>query len=103
MIDTERIAELQAEIGAEDLSCIVSVYLEEARATLAQIAAGLTEEDHARAIHFLRSGALNIGLSGVADVAGKMTCRAASSRDDCADRFRDVLDHTMAEVTDSLA
>ena len=93
MIDTERIAELQAEIGAEDLSCIVSVYLEEARATLAQIAAGLTEEDHARAVHFLRSGALNIG----------MTCRAASSRDDCADRFRDVLDHTMAEVTDRLA
>lgn len=103
MIDTERISELQAEIGADDLTYIVAVYLDEARAILTQIAAGLPDEDHARAVHFLRSGALNIGLRGVAEVANKMSCHVASKKDDCAECLRVVLDRTMADFFECLS
>lgn len=98
MIDTERIAELQAEIGPEDLSHIVSIYLEEARATLNRIERGLSIEDHARAVHFLRSGALNIGLRGIADLAAQLTCTGSANRDPCARRLDTALDRTMTEL-----
>ncbi|WGH77376.1 Hpt domain-containing protein [Jannaschia ovalis] len=69
MIDRSRLAELEAEIGAEDTAMIFALYLEEAEEAVARIAAGLPPDDHRRALHFLRSGALNIGLIGVADAA----------------------------------
>ncbi|SFJ79767.1 Hpt domain-containing protein [Jannaschia pohangensis] len=72
MIDTDRLAELESEIGAEDLGFIIAIYLEEADEMLARIDAGLSDEDHARALHFLRSGALNIGLRGVARASAEL-------------------------------
>lgn len=69
MIDIDRITELRSEIGPKDLSFIVSVYVDEARETLGRIGDGLSGDDLARAAHFLRSGALNIGLRGVANAA----------------------------------
>ena len=72
MIDAERMTELEAEIGSEDLAFILAAYFEEAEAALVRMEAGLAPEDHRRALHFLRSGALNIGLCGIAGASGEM-------------------------------
>lgn len=69
MIDMDRIAELEEEIGGEDLRLIFRVFLGEAEETLAALAPGTTEGELARAAHFLRSGALNIGFTGIAGLA----------------------------------
>ncbi|SDY30530.1 Hpt domain-containing protein [Jannaschia faecimaris] len=102
MIDRSRIEELQQEIGTDDLSFIVSVYLDEARTTLDQMAQGLSAEDYARAAHFLRSGALNIGLSGIAVLAAQMVSEIAANlyiaQPISAVRLGEVLDQTMAEL-----
>ncbi|MEM7644289.1 MAG: hypothetical protein AAF366_17445 [Pseudomonadota bacterium] len=69
MIDETRMTELRDEIGAEDLAMILDVYLEEAAEMLASLATPLSPEDRGKALHFLRSGALNLGLSGLAGAA----------------------------------
>lgn len=68
----DRIEELQQEIGVADLDFIVRIFLGEAKETLAGLTPGMTRQDRARAAHFLRSGALNIGFTGIAARAGRL-------------------------------
>ncbi|CTQ49408.1 hypothetical protein JDO7802_01421 [Jannaschia donghaensis] len=107
MIDASRIEELRAEIGDDDLSFIVSVYLEEARSTLHQVAGGLPQPDYVRAVHFLRSGALNLGLCGIAVLAGQMERDIVDGtviqQTLGARQLGDALDQTMAELETALA
>lgn len=106
MIDQSRIDELRTEIGEEDLSFIVAVYLDEARATLDQVANGLPPEEEARAVHFLRSGALNIGLRGIAQMAGQLEQELKSDsvqRTVCAKLLYTALNKTMAELESAFA
>ncbi|MEM8824597.1 MAG: hypothetical protein AAGF30_13385 [Pseudomonadota bacterium] len=70
MIDATRMDELRAEIGPEDLAMILDVYLAEAAEMLANLSDGaLSADDRGKALHFLRSGALNLGLRGLARAA----------------------------------
>lgn len=103
MIDHGRIHELRAEIGDEDLTLIVSVYLEEARLTLDSLTGGLSQDDRARAVHFLRSGALNIGLRGIADLAGRLEEDRTMPLATCAGQLNAALDKTLAELDSALA
>ncbi len=102
MIDQTRIDELRTEIGDEDLHLIITVYVEEARATLEQISGGLSQEEHRRAVHFLRSGALNLGLRGMSTVAGELEADLmadpAAAQASSAARLADILDRTQAEL-----
>ncbi len=68
----DRIVELQEGIGVEDLRLILRVFLGEAEETLAGLTPGLAAEERARAAHFLRSGALNIGFTGIAALAMRL-------------------------------
>jgi HPt (histidine-containing phosphotransfer) domain-containing protein len=106
MIDTIRIQELRSEIGDEDLAFIVSVYIDEARATLDQVASGLSHDEYARAVHFLRSGALNIGLRGIATLAGQLENDLSENptltHTLCTTQLTEALDRTMAELETSL-
>jgi HPt (histidine-containing phosphotransfer) domain-containing protein len=64
MIDTERLAELREEVGAEDLAEVVALFCEEVEETLDRIRrhpSGNLGED----LHFLKGSALNIGMSEV--------------------------------------
>lgn len=72
MIDQDRIGELEREIGAEDLLEILAAYFEEAATMIRRIENGLQPDELPRALHFLRSGALNLGLVGIVEVAGRM-------------------------------
>ena len=105
MIDLTRIHELRAEIGRDDLAAIVAVYREEAEATLARITPRLPRQDYARALHFLRSGALNIGLSGISDLAATLETDLAGEavdQDGGRRRLAEALDRTMAELDEAL-
>ncbi|WP_179381263.1 Hpt domain-containing protein [Jannaschia marina] len=107
MIDHARIEELRAEIGSDDLSFIVTVYVDEARATLAQLRSGLPDEQCRRAVHFLRSGALNIGLRGIARLTAEMEDDLAAGRPlrqaTCASDLDEMLDRTLGELGPVLA
>lgn len=102
MIDHSRIQELRTEIGDEDLTFIVSVYLEEARRTLDGLSGGLSQDDRARTVHFLRSGALNIGLRGIATLAGRLENGSTMPLALCAGQLHAALDQTMAELDGAL-
>lgn len=102
MIDIVRIHELRSEIGKDDLAVIVAAYVEEARDTLERVASGPSQDTQARAVHFLRSGALNIGLRGIATLAGQLERDLSENVDlhhaDCAAQLGAALDTTMAEL-----
>ncbi|CUH40713.1 Hpt domain protein [Jannaschia seosinensis] len=106
MIDRDRIAELESEIGADDLCLVLAMYYEEAAATIERIAVGLPPEECARELHSLRNGALDLGLEGLVKAAGRFETDAGESHDadTIAQRLRDLLDRTRAELsTDELA
>jgi hypothetical protein len=69
MLDLSRIDELRSEIGAEDLGLIIDVYLSEAEEVLDAIQCDTDPGERSRSLHFLRSGALNLGLSAFAGIA----------------------------------
>lgn len=70
MIDWARVAEVQAEIGNDDLDEVIDLFLEEAADTVAGLEAGLdgsgAPDRAAQALHFLKGGALNLGFAELA-------------------------------------
>ena len=66
----------------------------------------LPRQDYARALHFLRSGALNIGLSGISDLAATLETDLAEgaevAQDDSRQRLAEALDRTMADLDRTL-
>ena len=99
MIDSERMAELETEIGAEDLRLILGMFMDEATDALTGIEMDLDAEAMTRTMHFLRSGALNMGLCGFAAAAGAVegqTCddpvATARTLQDILQRSREQLD-----------
>jgi hypothetical protein len=69
MINAERIDELRSEIGHKDLAEILDVFLGEAEGLIETFPTDPPPEEVSRLLHFLRSGAVNLGLSGIAGVA----------------------------------
>lgn len=99
MIDPDRIAELNAEIGAEDLGLVIAVYFAEAIETIDRLSGDLSPEDRIRALHFLRSGALNIGLRGLArKVAPLEEGARAGEMATLAHELRGLLERSRAEM-----
>lgn len=80
MVDDRRIEELKREIGEDDLRVVMGMFLTEAQRAIAGISTGLDAAAHAKATHFLRSGALNIGLISMARAADDAATVPASAR-----------------------
>ena len=94
MVDQARINELKREIGPDDLRLVLDIFLTEADRTIAEIAGGLSDDGHAKATHFLRSGALNIGLVSFAAVADHAAAAAPRDRAAMASVLQVTLDET---------
>lgn len=62
MIDWEKILELREEIGNEDFSEVVELFLEEVDGAMDQLRAGLPQEKWECCLHFLKGSALNLGF-----------------------------------------
>ena len=54
MIAWDRLNELRAEIGDEDLADVVTMFLEEADEVVARISCGLPDADMEAQLHFLK-------------------------------------------------
>ncbi len=98
MIDEDRIRELEGEIGAADLGLVIETFLEEASETIAGLGAGSSGEALGRAMHFLRSGALNMGLRGFASAAAAIERDADGDPVAAADTLRDILERTRSQL-----
>ena len=78
LIDLARLQELLDEIGSEDLSVIVDLFLEETDAIISRIANAAAGPELAADLHFLKGCALNLGLAALAGL-----CRDAERCNAC--------------------
>ena len=66
MIDWARVNELQAEIGHEDFTDVVEMFLGEASEVVARLEGGIAPEEVEDALHYLKGSALNLGFRALA-------------------------------------
>ncbi|GIT92644.1 hypothetical protein JANAI62_31190 [Jannaschia pagri] len=98
MVDKNRISELRQEIGEEDMAVVFGIFQQEAEETIARIASGLCDQEHAKATHFLRSGALNIGLISLAKQADLAAAVPGNDRAQTAEVLRDTLRRSVESI-----
>ena len=75
MIDWERIKELRGEIGADDFTEVVEMFLEEADEAVKRLTPALTAKAMEADLHFLKGAALNLGF-----VALSLLCQDGERR-----------------------
>ncbi|WP_371155601.1 Hpt domain-containing protein [Jannaschia sp. 2305UL9-9] len=97
MMDTARIEELRQEIGEDDLSLVLGIFAAEAEEVIARIGAGLSEAELGQAVHFLRSSALNIGFTALADQADSAV-RLSEQAQSIARDLQDTLNVSMQQL-----
>ena len=68
MIDWSRIEELRHEIGMDDLAEVLQMFLDEVDEKFAELRNGSSKSPLSDDMHFLKSSALNIGFSDLADI-----------------------------------
>jgi len=73
MIDWDRIAELQEEVGEDSFTEVIEMFFEEVEEVLAKLRSDDAEQLKA-GLHFLKGAALNIGMSELSNL-----CREAES------------------------
>lgn len=86
MVDWERIADLQAQIGTEDFIGVVDLFLEETDEAVARLAAVDRPAEVEAVLHFLKGSALNLGLAGLAQLCGEGERVAAAGQAGVVDR-----------------
>lgn len=78
MIDWGRVKELQQEVGVEDFAEVIEIFFEE----IERVVGRLPEIEEAKslehALHFLRSGSLNLGFRTLAK-----RCEAGEAQAEC--------------------
>lgn len=103
MIDWDRVAELRAEIGEDDMPDVVALFLEEAEDVLARLVGGrMTEAEVARALHALKGAALNLGLADLASLCAAAEADAGgpalAQLSACYAESRRTLEQAMPEI-----
>ncbi|WP_026758094.1 Hpt domain-containing protein [Sediminimonas qiaohouensis] len=104
MIDWNRIAELRDEIGAEDFSEVVSLFLEEVNQVAERLRTGVVHEELASDLHFLKGSAMNLGFSRFAVMcqAGERDAAAGRADDVDVDKILKCYDESQSEFMSEL-
>lgn len=76
MIEWNRLAELRAEIGEDNLADVIALFLEEADEVVARIAGDLPDAQLEAELHFLKGSALNLGLQALSTLCQEGEHRA---------------------------
>lgn len=79
MIDWTRVAELRSEIGEDDFTEVIVLFLEEADEVIARLRLG-DRTRLAHDLHFLKGSALNLGLCDLAAICQSGERKAAMGR-----------------------
>jgi len=85
MIDWDRATELRNEIGAEDFSEVVEMFLEEMEEEIAALRDGAGAKRLEDKLHFLKGSALNLGFARVAALCQTGESAAAKEQPDRID------------------
>ena len=85
MIDWEKVLELREEIGDEDFSEVVDLFLEEVDDAMDQLRAGLVREKWECCLHFLKGSALNLGFQALSVQCASGESAAAAGEFDAID------------------
>lgn len=102
MIDWDRIAELQAEVGESGIAEIVSIFLEEVEEGVDQLAAMTDGNQISEKLHFLKGSAQNIGLSEFSALCleGEMAVRTDPTLRPDIPAIRSALTRAQAELAE---
>jgi len=77
MIDWARVAQLREEIGAEDFSEVIEIFLEEVESEIAPLRQTCTPSQLEAVLHFLKGSALNLGFATFAELCADGETKAA--------------------------
>lgn len=80
MIDWEKVRELRDEIGAEDFSEVVDLFLEEVDEAMSKLRSGIPDEKLECCLHFLKGSALNLGFRAFSDLCARGETAASSGQ-----------------------
>ncbi|WP_412504251.1 Hpt domain-containing protein [Roseovarius sp. SYSU LYC5161] len=75
LIDWNRVSELRSEIGGNDFSDVVALFIEEVEDMLDQFNSATEANDLQAQLHYLKGSALNLGFHAFANA-----CRSAESK-----------------------
>ena len=90
MIDNQRLREMEADFGADELDGIVAAFLEEAAAAVAALRAGWADEAIRRdRLHFLKGCAWTIGAVRLGDSCERVEGEANPGRADLRELERE--------------
>ncbi len=84
MIDWNRVEDLRDEIGPDDFTEVVTLFLEEADEVVGRLFDAPTAKAMESDLHFLKGSALNLGFSDLAHVCQQGERRAAAGLTDIA-------------------
>jgi len=70
MICWERVNELRDEVGAEDFSEVVDIFMEEVEEVMDRLRESPDPSEYESELHFLKGSALNLGFQALADLCG---------------------------------
>lgn len=81
MIDWDRVAELQEEVGQDGFCEVVALFLEETDEVVARLARHETAQELGCDLHFLKGSALNLGLRALAQLCqeGERLCEGGTA------------------------
>lgn len=76
MIDWQRVAELEGEVGQDGLCEVITLFLEETDEVMARLSTDAAPQQLGRDLHFLKGSALNLGLRALAQLCqeGERLC-----------------------------
>lgn len=80
MIDWNRVAELKADVGAEDFADVIEIFLEEVEGVLASLTGVADPTTLDADLHFLKGSALNIGFHDLAVLCADCETLSAAGR-----------------------
>ena len=78
MIDWSKVTDLRREIGDEDMSEIVDLFLEEADEAIDGLRSGVAPEELEGQLHFLKGSALNLGFTAFSELCATGEAAAAA-------------------------
>lgn len=99
MIDWGRVSELRAELGGEDFSEVVALFLEEGDELANRLRAGISSASVEAELHFLKGSALNLGLGRLARLCQEGERLAAKGEPASVDLYEvaDIWERSKAE------
>ena len=100
MINWDRIAELQAEVGEDGIEEVIEIFIDEVRETVGELKApehGVALGDK---LHFLKGSAQNIGLEELSSICAREESALRNNPAHCipVDQIADALGRATAEL-----